>query len=89
MSKIDARVGTRAESSQAPVTYELPREIVAEAIVNAVAPRADQDSRTTTYLQVGDSDGGEAEEVFRAVDENQMGKLQSNVPDDPSKYRSG
>lgn len=39
MSKIDRRVGTRAESNSVPVTYELPREAVAEAIVNAVAHR--------------------------------------------------
>jgi len=39
MSKIDRAVGTRALGSQAPVTYELPREAVAEAIVNAVTHR--------------------------------------------------
>ncbi len=39
MAKIAASVGTRAESSQAPVTYEFPRAAVAEAIVNAVAHR--------------------------------------------------
>jgi predicted HTH transcriptional regulator len=39
MSKIDRWVGTRAESAQAPTIYEIPREVVAEAIVNAVAHR--------------------------------------------------
>jgi len=39
MSKIDRAVGTRSEGPVAPVTYELPREAVAEAIVNAVAHR--------------------------------------------------
>ena len=39
LSKIDLTVGTRAESTQAPVTYELPPEVVREAIVNAVAHR--------------------------------------------------
>jgi len=39
MSKIAAQVGTRSESAQAPVTYEIPRDVVAEAIVNAVAHR--------------------------------------------------
>jgi len=39
MSKIDLWVGTRAESAQAPTVYEIPREVVAEAIVNAVAHR--------------------------------------------------
>ncbi len=39
LSKLAAMVGTRAESNQAPLTYEIPREAVAEAIVNAVAHR--------------------------------------------------
>jgi len=39
LSKIARTVGTRATSVQAPVGYELPREAVAEAIVNAVAHR--------------------------------------------------
>jgi len=39
MSKINRAVGTRAASTQAPVTYELPRLAVTEAIVNAVTHR--------------------------------------------------
>jgi predicted HTH transcriptional regulator len=39
LSKLAATVGTRAESNQAPLTYEIPREAVSEAIVNAVAHR--------------------------------------------------
>ena len=39
MSKINRRVGTRAQGPEAPVTYELPGEAVGEAIVNAVAHR--------------------------------------------------
>ena len=39
LSKIALSVGTRAESVQAPVAYEIPKEIVTEAIVNAVAHR--------------------------------------------------
>ena len=39
MSKIAFRVGTRAAGPQADVRYEIPREVVAEAIVNAVAHR--------------------------------------------------
>ncbi len=39
MSKIARRVGTRERGPAAPVEYELPREAVAEAIVNAVAHR--------------------------------------------------
>jgi ATP-dependent DNA helicase RecG len=39
MSKINVSVGTREHGPQAPVTYEIPRDVVAEAIVNAVAHR--------------------------------------------------
>lgn len=39
MSKIARTVGTRAAGPAAPVEYELPREAVAEAIVNAIAHR--------------------------------------------------
>ena len=39
LSKIVRSVGTRAQEPQAPVEYELPRQAVAEAIVNAVAHR--------------------------------------------------
>ena len=39
LSKIALSVGTRAESVQAPVAYEIPKEVVREAIVNAVAHR--------------------------------------------------
>ena len=39
MSRIDARVGTRENSTDAPVEYELPESAVAEAIANAVAHR--------------------------------------------------
>ncbi len=39
LSKIALSVGTRAESVRAPVTYEIPKEVVTEAIVNAVPHR--------------------------------------------------
>lgn len=39
LAKLALAVGTRAESNQAPVAYELPPEVVREAIVNAVAHR--------------------------------------------------
>ncbi len=51
MSKIDRAVGTRAESNQAPVTYEMPREAIAEAIVNAVAHR-DYTSNASVQLML-------------------------------------
>ena len=49
MSKIDLWVGTRKDSPQAPVAYEIPREVVSEAIVNAVAHR---DYTSTGSVQV-------------------------------------
>ena len=39
LSKINRSVGTRAESLQAPVRYEIPPDVIREAIVNAVAHR--------------------------------------------------
>ena len=39
LGKLDRRVGTHAESTQAPVTFEIPRSVILEAIVNAVAHR--------------------------------------------------
>ena len=39
LSKINRSIGTRAESARAPRTYEIPVEVVTEAIVNAVAHR--------------------------------------------------
>ncbi len=39
MSKIARTVSTRAQGPEAPVEYELPREAVSEAIVNAVVHR--------------------------------------------------
>ena len=39
LSKLDLSVGTRAESIQAPVRYELPPVVLREAIVNAIAHR--------------------------------------------------
>jgi len=39
MSKLNRSVGTRAESAQVPVSYEIPPEVIREAIVNAIAHR--------------------------------------------------
>lgn len=39
LSKINRGVGTRAESNQVPVVYEIPPDVITEAIVNAVAHR--------------------------------------------------
>ena len=39
MSKLNRSVGTRALGPQAPVEYDIPQEVVAEGIVNAIAHR--------------------------------------------------
>lgn len=49
LARIDRRVGTRAAGSQAPVEFEVPRSVIAEAVVNAVAHR---DYRSTGFVQV-------------------------------------
>ena len=50
LSKIDLAVGTRAESVQVPVTYEIPKEVVTEAIVNAVAHRDYTDNSSVQVM---------------------------------------
>ena len=49
LSKIALSVGTRAESIEVPLAYEIPKEVVTEAIVNAVAHR---DYTDTSSVQV-------------------------------------
>ena len=39
LSKINRSIGTRAQDVRAPTTYEIPKEVVSEAIVNAVVHR--------------------------------------------------
>ena len=39
LSRIDMRIGTRSENAMAPRTFEIPVEVVTEAIVNAVVHR--------------------------------------------------
>ena len=39
LGKLDLSIGTRSKSTQVPTRYELPPEVVREAIVNAVAHR--------------------------------------------------
>ena len=39
LGKLDRSVGTRERGTQAPVEFEIPRSVIAEAIVNAVAHR--------------------------------------------------
>ncbi|MDH5640684.1 MAG: DUF4062 domain-containing protein [Nitrospira sp.] len=39
LAKINRAIGTRSDSNAAPATYELPPDVVSEAIVNAIAHR--------------------------------------------------
>ena len=54
LSKIALSVGTRAESTQAPVSYEIPKEVVTEAIVNAVAHRDYTDNASIQIMLFSD-----------------------------------
>ena len=54
MSKIALTVGTRAESVQAPVDYEMPKDVVTEAIVNAVAHRDYTDNSSVQVMLFAD-----------------------------------
>ena len=54
MSKIALVVGTRDVSVQAPVAYELPKEVVTEAIVNAVTHRDYNDNSSVQVMLFAD-----------------------------------
>ena len=54
LSKINRSIGTRAESVQAPRTYEIPPEVVSEAIVNAVAHRDYTDNGSVQVMLFAD-----------------------------------
>jgi len=49
LSKLNVEVGTRAASNQAPTKYEIPRAVISEAIVNAIAHR---DYSSTGSVQI-------------------------------------
>ena len=53
-SKIALSIGTRAESIEAPTAYEIPREVVTEAIVNAVAHRDYTDNSSVQVMLFSD-----------------------------------
>ncbi len=50
LGAIDRSVGTRAETVQAPAAYEIPEQVVTEAIVNAVAHRDYTDPESVQVL---------------------------------------
>ncbi|MDR0834547.1 MAG: DUF4062 domain-containing protein [Candidatus Symbiothrix sp.] len=51
LSKIDLAVGTRSQSAMVPTAYEIPPEVIEEAIVNAVAHR-DYDSTASVQVML-------------------------------------
>ncbi len=50
LGAIDRSVGTRAETVQAPVAHEIPKQVVTEAVVNAVAHRDYTDPESIQIL---------------------------------------
>ncbi len=54
MSKINRSIGTRAEGVRALRTYEIPKEVVTEAIVNAVAHRDYTDNGSVQIMLFAD-----------------------------------
>ncbi|WP_420464033.1 DUF4062 domain-containing protein [Candidatus Palauibacter sp.] len=54
LGKIALSVGTRAESVQVPVAYEIPQEVVTEAVVNAVAHRDYTDNSSVQVMLFAD-----------------------------------
>ena len=50
LSKINRLIGTRAQDVRAPTTYEIPKEVVSEAIVNAVAHRDYTDNASVQVM---------------------------------------
>ena len=54
LGRISLSVGTRAESVQAPVAYEIPKEVITEAIVNAVAHRDYTDNSSVQVMLFAD-----------------------------------
>ena len=54
LSKINRSIGTRAESVRAPRTYEIPPEVVTEAIVNAVVHRDYTDNSSVQVMLFAD-----------------------------------
>lgn len=51
LSKLNRSVGTRDQGPTAPVVYEIPKDVIAEAVVNAIAHR-DYASNAGTQVQV-------------------------------------
>ena len=54
LSKVARSIGTRAESIQVPTAYEIPKEVVTEAIVNAVVHRDYTDNSSVQVMLFSD-----------------------------------
>ena len=54
LSKIALSIGTRAESIEVPTAYEIPKEVVIEAIVNAVVHRDYTDNSSVQVMLFAD-----------------------------------
>ena len=54
LSKIALSIGTRAKSIEVPTAYEIPKEVVTEAIVNAVAHRDYTDNSSVQVMLFAD-----------------------------------
>ncbi|MDE0144714.1 MAG: DUF4062 domain-containing protein [Nitrospira sp.] len=54
LSKVARSIGTRAESIEVPTAYEIPKEVVSEAIVNAVVHRDYTDNSSVQVMLFSD-----------------------------------
>ena len=68
LSKVDREVGTRAQSAQVPVTYEIPKEVVTEAVVNAVASGLYEQRQRASHVIRGPSRNLESRRVAARLD---------------------
>ena len=54
LSKINRSIGTWAQDVRAPTTYEIPKEVVSEAIINAVVHRDYTDNASVQVMLFAD-----------------------------------
>ena len=81
MSKLNRGIGTRAESTQAPVHYEIPHDVIREAIVNAVAHR--------DYSSAGAVQVSVFTDLCRAMESRELTAIANNgEPPAPSRLDS-
>lgn len=84
MSKINRAVGTRALGPQAPVEYELPREAVAEAIVNAITHRDYTSNASVQVMLFADRlEIWNPGELPAALTVEQLSRAHASIPRNP------